>query len=299
MSSFDLEGWLDHCRYLTEECAEKYLPGADKLPACLYESMRYSFFAGGKRVRPALSIGAATAVGGDVRGAVLFGAALELIHTYSLIHDDLPAMDDDSLRRGKPTNHVIYGDAIAILAGDGLLTDAFAIASGPEALSLVGAERALRCVGIMAHGAGSLGMVAGQALDMVSEGRKLDIATLEFLHTHKTGALIRAAVHVGAVAAGAGAEEEKALLIFADRLGLAFQIADDILDVEGEEEKLGKPIGSDEGNDKATYPALIGLSESKRRLTELTDEAIAALSRFGGKGEPLAALARYIAYRDH
>lgn len=298
-AGFDLGAWLKSCAELSEKCAGGFLPARDRMPAALYESMRYSFFAGGKRIRPALAIGAAQAVGGRAEDALPFATAIEMIHTYSLIHDDLPAMDDDALRRGQPTNHVKFGEAMAILAGDALLTDAFALASSEEAVARVGVNRALRCVSIIAVGAGSLGMVAGQALDMISEAKVLDIATLEFLHTRKTGALIRAAAHVGAVAGGADRDEEKALLHYADRLGLAFQIADDILDVEGDEAKLGKPIGSDEGNAKATYPALLGLKEAKRRLAEVTGEAVDSLSRFGDRAIPLAALAHFVARRDH
>lgn len=297
--TLDLDAFLDSCRDGVEAYLRAVLPPPKTFPARLFESMHYSLFAGGKRLRPALCLGACEAVGGQAHRAVPFAAALEMIHTYSLVHDDLPAMDDDDLRRGKPTNHVVFGEGIAILAGDGLLTDAFAVATRPEAVAALGPERVVQIVREIALAAGSAGMVAGQALDLESEGVPIDLPTLEFLHTHKTGALIRAAVAVGAVAGGAGPEETARLERYGSALGLAFQIADDVLDVEGTTDRIGKPVGSDEGLAKATYPALLGLSESKRRARELMEEAIRCLAGFGPAGEPLRALARFAVDRRH
>jgi geranylgeranyl diphosphate synthase, type II len=297
--SFDLKAFLDRCRVAVEEYLEGALPAPAAFPQPLFEAMRYSVFAGGKRIRPAFCIGAAEAVGGQAEAAVPFAAALEMIHTYSLIHDDLPAMDDDDLRRGAPTNHVVYGEGIAILAGDGLLTDAFAVLTRPEVLAAHPPERVARVVSEVARAAGSGGMVGGQALDLVSEGVALDLPVLQFLHAHKTGALIRASTVVGALAGGAGESELGALARFAERVGLAFQIADDVLDVEGSTETLGKPAGSDQGLAKATYPALLGLGESKRRARELMGEGLACLEPFGGAGEALRALGRFVVERRH
>lgn len=299
MSGFDLGRFLNESRELVEEYADSALPATTEIPGVLYESMRYSFFAGGKRIRPALAFGAALAVCGDERPAVPFATAIELIHTYSLIHDDLPSMDDDALRRGLPTNHVKFGEAVAILAGDALLTDAFTLMTDPRVVASLGAEKVIKCVSIVANAAGSRGMVGGQALDMLSQGTSLGLEVLEYLHSRKTGALIRASVHVGAVSAGASAGETEDLLNYAERVGLAFQIADDILDVEGETALLGKPVGSDEGLNKATFPALLGMAESKARLKRLIEESEGYVSRFGGRGEVLRAIAHFIAARDH
>ncbi|MBI5015148.1 MAG: polyprenyl synthetase family protein [Deltaproteobacteria bacterium] len=261
--------------------------------------MRYSLFAGGKRIRPAFAFAAAEAAGGAEDEALPFAAVIEMIHTYSLIHDDLPAMDDDDLRRGKPTNHVLYGEGIAILAGDALLTDAFGWLAGPDVAAHHPPARVLRILGEIARAAGSCGMVAGQALDLTSEGKDVDLPTLEFLHTHKTGALIRASTVVGGLAAGATEVDLGILSSYAERVGLAFQIADDVLDVEGETAELGKPVGSDESLSKATYPAVIGMGESKRRAAELMESAVACLAPFGARGEVLAALARFVVERRH
>lgn len=297
--SFDLDGFLERSRLAVEGYLEQVLPPAETFPRPLFEAMRYSVFAGGKRIRPAFCFAAAEAVGGEARAALPFAAALEMIHTYSLIHDDLPAMDDDDLRRGRPTSHVVFGEGMAILAGDGLLTDAFAVLTRPEVLAAHPPERVARVVGEVARAAGSGGMVGGQALDLTSEGVAVDLPVLEFLHTHKTGALIRASTVVGALAAGAGDEAVTALSRYAERIGLAFQIADDVLDVEGSTAALGKPVGSDQGLAKATYPALLGLAESKRRARELLDEGVACLRPFGEAAQALRALGRFVVERRY
>ncbi|MHB8763793.1 MAG: polyprenyl synthetase family protein [Deferrisomatales bacterium] len=293
----DLPAYLERCKRAVDARLEGLLAPADTFPAPLFDAMRYSVFAGGKRIRPAFAWAAAEAVGGDPEACLPFAAALEMIHTYSLIHDDLPAMDDDDLRRGRPTNHVVYGQGMAILAGDALLTDAFSAVTRPEVLAQHPPERVLRIVSELARAAGSSGMVAGQALDLRSEGVALDLPSLEFLHTHKTGALIRASVLLGGLAAGADEPALEALTRYAERVGLAFQIADDVLDVEGTTEALGKPVGSDQNLAKATYPALLGLAESKRRARDLTEAALACVERFGPEGEPLRALAWFVVER--
>lgn len=295
----NLTAYMDHCCRSVEAYLDQYLPAASTFPQPLFEAMRYSLFAGGKRLRPALAMAAAEAVGADGEVAVPFAAGLEMIHTYSLVHDDLPAMDDDDLRRGKPTCHKVYGEGTAILVGDGLLTDAFALVTAPKVLARHPAERVARLVHELATAAGSGGMVAGQTLDLNLTGRSVDLATLEFLHIHKTGALMRAAVRVGGIAAGAEAGPLEALTRFGARLGLAFQIADDVLDVEGSTEQLGKPVGSDQGLGKATYPALVGMEESKRRAAQLLEEALTTLAPLGASGAPLAALARFAVERRH
>jgi geranylgeranyl diphosphate synthase type II len=222
--------------------------------------------------------------------------AMEMIHTYSLIHDDLPAMDDDDFRRGNPTNHKVYGEATAILAGDALLTEAFILLSRPEEGGDPVARLKVICE--IAHASGSRGMVGGQVVDMESEGRgEIDLATLSYIHTHKTGALIRASVRSGAILGGATVESLAALTRYGDAIGLAFQIADDILDVEGTTEELGKDAGSDQARGKATYPALVGLEASKARAQELVQMALDALAPFDERAEPLRAIASYIVSR--
>lgn len=292
----DLKEYLkSRCR-LVDEALDRFLPDAGELPASLHGSMRYSVFAGGKRVRPVLMLAACETVGGELSRALHAACAMEMIHTYSLIHDDLPAMDDDDFRRGNPTNHKVYGEATAILAGDALLTEAFILLSRTEG----GGDPAatLRVIHEIAHGSGSRGMVGGQVVDMESEGKgEIDLATLSYIHTHKTGALIRASVRSGAILGGATAESLAALTRYGDAIGLAFQIADDILDVEGTTEELGKDAGSDQARGKATYPALVGLEASKARAQELVQMALDALAPFDEKAEPLRAIASYIVKR--
>jgi geranylgeranyl diphosphate synthase, type II len=263
------------------------------------ESMRYSLFVGGKRIRPILCLAAAEAVdnGEQTRQRTLpVACALECIHTYSLIHDDLPAMDDDDLRRGKPTNHTIFGEAAAILAGDGLLTFAFDLLSSPVSAAIGDPER-IRIIQTMARAAGSLGMVGGQSLDMIYEGKQVGYEVLRCIHRSKTGALITAAVSCGAMVAGASEEQEEALKTYGDHIGLAFQIVDDLLDVEATTEQLGKPAGSDIKSDKVTYPSLFGKETSRTMAREAVQEAIAALASFDHQAEPLRVLANYIVTR--
>lgn len=292
----DLKDYLKQRCQLVDQALERFLPDGKELPAALHGSMRYSVFAGGKRVRPVLMLAACEAVGGTVDAALPAACAMEMIHTYSLIHDDLPAMDNDDFRRGNPTNHKVYGEATAILAGDALLTEAFILLSG----NAQGGDAAtrLRVINEIALASGSRGMVGGQMVDMESEGKHdIDAATLSYIHTHKTGALIRASVRAGAILGMADAAAFGALTRYADAIGLAFQIADDILDVEGTTEELGKDAGSDQARGKATYPAVFGLEASKARANELVDMALEALAPFDGRSEPLRAIASYIVKR--
>jgi geranylgeranyl diphosphate synthase type II len=263
------------------------------------ESMRYSLFVGGKRIRPILCLAAAEAVNNNeqtCQRALPVACALECIHTYSLIHDDLPAMDDDDLRRGKPTNHTIFGEAAAILAGDGLLTFAFDLLSSPVSAALADPVR-LRIIQTVARAAGSLGMVGGQSLDMIYAGKQVGYEILRSIHRSKTGALITASVTCGALVAGASDEQEEALKTYGDHIGLAFQIVDDLLDVEATTEQLGKPAGSDIKSDKVTYPSLFGRETSRTMAREAVQEAVAALAAFDHQAEPLRALANYIVNR--
>ena len=258
--------------------------------------MRYSLLAGGKRLRPILCLAAFELAGGEGDLAMPTAVALEMIHTMSLIHDDLPAMDNDDLRRGRPTNHKVFGEAKAILAGDALLTRAF------EMVALrspgVPAERLLQVVGELSLASGAPGLVGGQVVDLECEGKSVDLETLEFIHLHKTGALLRACVISGALVAGADAKLQAALHTYARGIGLAFQIIDDILDVTASSDVLGKTAGKDLTADKTTYPKLLGLEESRRRADGLVTEAKAALDPWRDQAEPLLALADYITSRD-
>ncbi len=286
-------------KYLNEKKAlvEKHLKLSieDKtIPKTLRDAMAYSLDAGGKRIRPVLVFAGAEAVGGSPEKVLPAAVALEMIHTFSLIHDDLPAMDDDSMRRGKPTNHKVFGEATAILAGDGLLAEAFYVLSqGNFEPSLL-----VDVIRDIAFATGGRGMTGGQVLDMNSTGKKITEGELTDLHLKKTGALLVASATAGAKLCGADDRQMTCLSSYGQCVGLAFQIADDILDIEGDERLLGKDIGSDVENAKSTYPALIGLAESKRRAAELTEKAVLEASNFGDAGRPLALIARYIIERD-
>ena len=262
----------------------------------LHEAMRYSLLAGGKRLRPALCLASCEAVGGDPERAIAPAVALELIHTYSLIHDDLPCMDDDDLRRGRPTSHRVYGEAMAVLAGDGLLTRAFGVLLEEEGL---GGEARVEMGKILATAAGSQGMVGGQALDLAAEGSEdVDIPTLQYIHTHKTGALFSAACRLGAIAGGAAEDVVSNLGKFGLKIGLAFQVVDDLLDETQGSEELGKKSGKDRARGKATYPRLLGHSESRRRVEELSEEARTIARSFGERGESLDHLSRFLVSRS-
>lgn len=291
---FDLKQYLEARRLTVEEALEVALPQQDGPETRVVEAMRYSLFAGGKRLRPILCLAASEAVGGALRAAMPAGCALEMIHTYSLIHDDLPAMDDDDLRRGKPTNHKVFGEAIAILAGDGLLTEAFVLLSDYNSLL---PERAVQVIGVIAEAASYRGMVGGQVVDILSQNKRADLETVQQMHSRKTAALIAAATESGALA-GKGSEAQVAALArYGRAIGLAFQIADDILDIEGDTELLGKTTGADEARGKVTYPAAVGLERSRQAANEMVNDALAALEGFDDRANPLRSLANYIITR--
>jgi geranylgeranyl diphosphate synthase type II len=285
-------------RQQVDEALEGWMPLQGDHPPKIHEAMRYSVFAGGKRLRPILALLACEAVGGNPEEALPAASALEMVHTYSLIHDDLPAMDDDDYRRGRRTCHRVYGEAIAILAGDALLTHAFQVLADAEAHRLA-PERRLQIIAEIAEAAGSQGMVGGQAMDILAEGQEIDRPTLLYLHTHKTGALIRASVRVGGIAGGAGEEQLQGLTRYAERVGLAFQIVDDILDIEGATAEMGKTAGSDLRRKKATYPAVMGIEESRHQAAHLLEEAKEVLRPLGEKGAMLASLADFVGRRRH
>ena len=295
--AMDIKAYLENKRTMVDKALELLVPPARTFPPKVFEAMRYSLFAGGKRVRPILAIASAEALGAKTAGLLPIAGALELIHTYSLIHDDLPAMDDDDLRRGRPTCHKVYGEAMAILAGDGLLNRAFEVLSDPRRLKSVTATRLLEITREISLASGVFGMVGGQVVDMESEGKDVDLPTLEYIHTHKTGALIRASVRTGAIYAKANEKRLKALTRYGERVGLAFQIADDILDIVGSQEEIGKDVGSDLKKGKKTFPSFYGLEESRRRAKEVSDQALAALKDFDRKADPLRELAKYIVTR--
>ena len=276
-----------------EQALEIRLPAAEQSPTALHRAMRYAVLGGGKRLRPLLVYAAAHAFGED--GPQLDGAAcaVELIHAYSLVHDDLPAMDDDALRRGQPTCHVVFGEAMAILAGDALQALAFEILSNDPGDPAVGMEKQR----VLGRACGAEGMAGGQALDLAAVGHRLTLAELEHMHACKTGALIRASVQLGALGAGAGAENLRLLDSYGNAVGLAFQVRDDILDVEGDAAVIGKTAGKDAAADKPTFPSIIGLDASRARLRELTDTALDAIAPLGAPGALLKDLATYAAHR--
>jgi geranylgeranyl diphosphate synthase, type II len=263
----------------------------------LNQAMRYTLFSGGKRIRPILMLAATEAVGGEVNRALPFAGAVELIHTYSLIHDDLPGMDNDELRRGKPSNHKVFGEGMAILAGDALLTEAFRVMAEATLKAGTARDRALQVLLEVASAAGARGMVAGQAADMGAEGTAVDLPTVELIHIRKTGSLIRAAVRAGALLGGARPEELRRLTRYAELLGLAFQIVDDILDAEGSTRVTGKARGRDAARSKATFPAVLGLPAAKERAQELMADTLKEVRSLGPRAEPLREIARLIVGR--
>ncbi len=281
---------------MVEDKLMQYIqPVEDHGQGIVFEACRYSAMAGGKRLRPALVLEFCRICGGDIQAALPFACALEMIHTYSLIHDDLPCMDDDDLRRGKPTNHKVYGEAVAVLAGDGLLNLAFETASDRSGCT-VDAETQVKAIALLARASGMNGMIGGQILDMQAEQTRISAEQLQTLQELKTGALICAAAQLGCLIGGAREEQAAAALEYARCIGLAFQIQDDILDVEGDEASLGKPIGSDAENGKSTYPSLYGLEHCHELVHTLSEEAVSALSVFSERGI-LPELARSLARR--
>ena len=293
----DLKAYLEDRRAMVEAALERVLPPESAPPVTIHQAMRYSVLAPGKRLRPILVVAGAEAVGGRADAVLDAACALELIHAYSLIHDDLPAMDDDDYRRGRLTNHKVFGEAMAILAGDALLTLAFRLLAGNAARLAAAATVVGAVVAEVADAAGTDGMVGGQVVDIESEGKTIAPEMLDYIHLHKTAALIRVALRVGAVLAGGRPETVHAISRAGEALGLAFQIVDDILDVEGNLAELGKTAGSDVRKQKATYPSLHGLPASKARARDLIEEAKRLLMPLGPAAEPIRALADFVLER--
>jgi len=291
--SFDLKAYLETRRAMVDAALDRVLPSEDAVPVNLHRAMRYSVLAPGKRLRPTLVIAGAEAVGGAAEAVLDTACALELIHAYSLIHDDLPAMDDDDYRRGRLTNHKVFGEAMAILAGDALLTLAFRLVAD-NAARLADPRAVARVVADVADAAGTDGMVGGQVIDIESEGKDVGADTLEYIHRHKTAALIRVSLTAGATLAGGTPAQIDAVRRAGESLGLAFQIVDDILDVEGSLAELGKTAGSDERKKKATYPAYHGLEASRHKARMLIDETKRRLEPLGTPAEPIRALADFV-----
>jgi len=296
MAEFDLKSYLSRRKQLVEAALEKIFPATSGLQKRVVEAARYSLFAGGKRLRPILCMAASEAVGGDIERVLPAACALEMIHTYSLIHDDLPAMDNDDFRRGVPTNHKVYGEAVAILAGDALLTEAFDYFTH-SADGGVSPDKLIEVIRIAVKAAGYRGMIGGQVIDLECENQKVSIATVEYMHIHKTGALLSASLEIGAILGGGDQEQTKALKNYGHHFGLAFQITDDLLDVEGDKALMGKTPGSDAAKNKMTYPALLGIADSREAAREHVETALAALASFDAEAEPLRAVARYLLVR--
>lgn len=292
----DLYAYLDERRALVENALDRFLPPVTRKPEKLHKAIRYSMLAPGKRIRPILVLASAESVGGGAEQVLPTACALECIHVFSLIHDDLPCMDNDEYRRGRLTNHMVYGEAMALLAGDALLTLAFELVA--DNASLVPGERIIPVLKMLSEATGTAGMVGGQVVDIESEGKEVTPESLEYIHAHKTGALLTASVMAGALLAGADENQQKALEKYGRSIGLAFQIADDILDVVGDQDKIGKPVGSDEKQDKATYPKLFGVDESRRRAHREMHTAIDSLAAFDPRADPLRNLARFIVERE-
>jgi geranylgeranyl diphosphate synthase type II len=295
----DIKSYLAEKRELVDSFLKDYF-GSPVLPEILSGPMSYSLFAGGKRIRPVLALASYEACGRSAREIVPFASALELVHTYSLIHDDLPAMDDDDLRRGRPTSHKVFGEGMAILAGDALLTEAFhCLSAHRHHVSNIRNAAVLTIIREVAMAAGAHGMVAGQAEDIRAEGTGQDGANLSFIHVHKTGALITVSVRMGAILANAGKKRTASLTRYGENIGLAFQIVDDILDIKGSSAELGKTAGSDERKRKLTYPGLYGVETSMRKAEELVQGALDAVADFPRTADPLRKIARYILERSH
>jgi len=294
-SPFQLQEFLDESTLAVNQALDRFLPPARTAPRTIHESMRYSLFAGGKRMRPALCLAAAAACGGDAETAMPLACAVECIHTYSLIHDDLPAMDDDDYRRGKLTNHKVYGEGIAVLAGDALLTQAFEIAAKCQSQPRYSRAQVILEI---ARASGSLQLIAGQVADLEAEGKKVTEKQLRYIHERKTSALLCCAVRLGGMSANCTSRQVGALTDFGYHVGLAFQVIDDILDVTQTSEKLGKTAGKDTKALKATYPSILGLEKSRGIAERLTTKAFDALKVFKGRALALEGLAQFLLKRD-
>lgn len=293
--SFDLQEFAKTRANSVNAALDRFLPAATVKPATIHKAMRYSLFAGGKRMRPLLTLAAAAACGGRESEALPLACAVECIHTYSLIHDDLPGMDNDDFRRGKPTNHKVFGEGMAVLAGDALLTQAFEIAAQARGWSRYSHQDLILEI---ARASGSLQLIAGQVADLEGEGKKTSAAQLKYIHERKTSALLCCSVRLGGMSANCSAAQLKALTEFGYNVGLAFQIIDDILDITQTSEQLGKTAGKDTKAQKATYPAIVGMDKSRKLAEELTSRAFAALKSFKGRAVALEGLAQYLLKRD-
>jgi geranylgeranyl diphosphate synthase, type II len=293
---FDLKTWVSTRAKEVNRALDQFIPKARAKPSTMHESMRYSLFAGGKRMRPALTLAAAEACGGGYDDAMPLACAVECIHTYSLIHDDLPAMDNDDFRRGKPTNHKVFGEGIAVLSGDALLTQAFEIAAQCKGWKRYSHQDVVLEI---AKASGSLQLIAGQVADLEGEGKKLGVPQLKYIHERKTSALLCCSTRLGGMSANCTPKQLQALSEFGYHVGLAFQVIDDILDVTQTSEQLGKTAGKDVAAEKATYPAIVGLEKSRKIAQQLTDKAFAALKTFRGKAVALEALADYLLKRQN
>jgi|SRR5882724_900 len=294
----DILRYLQEQKALVDETLARYLPGEEHYPPAIFQAMRYSVFAGGKRVRPILAIAAAEALGGTAADVLPLACALECIHTYSLIHDDLPALDNDDYRRGRLTNHKVFGEANAILAGDALLTFAFELMGDARHWPQFVPERVMQVMHEVAYAIGTFGMIGGQVVDLQMEGQDIDLPALQYIHAHKTGALIRTSVRSGAILGGGSPAAVEALTHYGTHIGLAFQIMDDILDVRGDEQLMGKALRKDDARRKATYPRLVGLAESEVRAQAAVTASIAALDIIGERGAVLRDLAHFIIARE-
>ena len=294
-----LQQQLEKRKHYIDTCLQKYLTPSDAYPPIIHEAMHYAIFNGGKRLRPIMVLEGAKLAGASQESAVPIACALEMIHSYSLVHDDLPAMDDDDLRRGKPTCHIVFGEANAILTGDALLTGAFAVMAESAGLSGVKPENLIRVIREIADAAGSQGMIGGQVIDLQSEGQDINYETLKTLHSLKTGKLFQAALRSGAILGDMNQQGLQSIDKYARSFGLAFQITDDILDVNGNEAVIGKPAGSDAKNDKTTYPGLFGLEKSRQLAEDCVQACLDSLQKFGPEADFLRQLAYFTLQRQN
>lgn len=293
----DIREYLKERKNLIDRALERYLKECKQQPQTLYRAMQYGLFPGGKRFRPILTLACGELFGGKHKPLLPFACALELIHTYSIIHDDLPALDDDDLRRGEPATHKVFGEGIALLAGDALLTEAFHLMTRPEVARLLGPALILQLIHEISHAAGVGGMVGGQVVDLEAEGKEVDIATVDYIHVRKTGALIHTAARVGARIGGASPKELRRISRYAEFLGLAFQVTDDLLDADGHPTTTGQTESKDREKGKATYPSVVGLAAAKGRVQELYQHCLKELEVFGKEADPLRGIAYYVTQR--
>ena len=297
MSTFNVHDYLKDRKSLIDRTLDRYLRECKKHPQTLYQAMHYGVFSGGKRLRPILTLAAGELFGGKHKLLLPFACALELIHAYSIIHDDLPALDNDDLRRGELASHKIFGEGVALLAGDALLTEAFHLMSRPQVVHALEPSLILELIHEISHGAGVGGMVGGQVVDLEAEGREVNIAAVEYIHVRKTGALILTAARVGARIGGATPKEMLRISRYSEFLGLAFQIADDLLDAEGSTSEAGRAEARDKERMKATYPSIVGLAAAKARVRELLENCLKEIELFGKDAEPLRGIAHYVVER--